>query len=740
MKKLLSLFVLLFWAGSGHAQTTVRSGEHGDFTRLVLSLEQNQDWSVSRTLEGKALVVQLDNAASFDLSSVYDRIGRDRVQNIRANESQLEIDLGCDCAHKAFQIVGPYLVIDIQDGEPPKLEIAQPPESHATQAETAQRAALSALRVGSIPGLGPATSHDVLFPNNTVLSEVTQPERESNRSASIGNIDRSIFQGIARAASEGLLDATSQKIVAPPDISPAVVPDKSSQHPHETDPSQDLQQQLEKQLASFEAGEDDNIVIGGSSCADPDMFRLSDWDETDKGKEAPAKPSLFGEFDRVNPGAVVSQTQALLGAGFGAEARMLLSLLDDPAPELLALSYGVDGESDPESRLLGQQDCDGPAAMWSVLTSEDLDLSKPVNRNAVIRHFESLPPHLREYLGPELARKLTSAGLDGMASDILRRLQRMQGKETPSISLARAEIEISRGQYDQAVEELLPLARSSGPETVGAVIAAVEASHEAGKPVAKDIAQLTEAFSEELRGDRDGPSLWRANILALLDASEFDKAFLAISDSDGISEDLLFPTEDDLTEAVVNKASDFVFLKYALSERLPSRSLGKAKVTEPYLNRLVSLGLYENAVKTIDALPALKKTREIQMLQARALLALSRPEAADMILIGMQGDDVLSLRAEVRLAMGDYDFAKTAYARLGAVDRERDAAWLAGDWQEMSKQDDIRGQAVKMAMTELPQTSEGGVSLADAEALSSSSGQTRSIISALLEETRIPDS
>ena len=64
-----------------HAQEiTVISGEHSDFTRLVvLDRDLDENWEFGRVADGYSL--RLSNG-SFDLGNVFDRIPRKRLEQI----------------------------------------------------------------------------------------------------------------------------------------------------------------------------------------------------------------------------------------------------------------------------------------------------------------------------------------------------------------------------------------------------------------------------------------------------------------------------------------------------------------------------------------------------------------------------------------------------------------------------------------------------------------------------------
>lgn len=67
-----------------HADTIpVRSGEHGDFTRIVVDVPGGTGWELGR--EGAVYELRLDRRdADFELGRVFVAIPRDRVSDVAA--------------------------------------------------------------------------------------------------------------------------------------------------------------------------------------------------------------------------------------------------------------------------------------------------------------------------------------------------------------------------------------------------------------------------------------------------------------------------------------------------------------------------------------------------------------------------------------------------------------------------------------------------------------------------------
>ncbi len=123
----LVLLAGLAWAASvpgvaaqGIETVRVRSGDHPAFSRLVVELDRAAGWQFGRTEGGYAL--QIEGRTRFDLSRVFDLIGRTRIAGVAEaapGSGRMTIALACDCHAQVSRYRGSWIVIDITDGPPP---------------------------------------------------------------------------------------------------------------------------------------------------------------------------------------------------------------------------------------------------------------------------------------------------------------------------------------------------------------------------------------------------------------------------------------------------------------------------------------------------------------------------------------------------------------------------------------------------------------------------------------------
>lgn len=733
-----------------YAQTvSIRSGEHGGFTRLVFDIPSGSQWSLNPSGENTIRLSFETEGLSFDASSTFDRISKDRISKLKPvnGESSLDIVLDCQCVPDAFLLRDRMLVVDIKPDDvgiiweeskekPEKIVVNRPSDAPLI-------ASLSQVRVGPTAGIGPIRAVDPLLPNLPISDRAER--REVVPEINPSDIADQLARDLAVAASQGLL--TPAVTAKDHETDAVALPNDSvKQSPEGPASDTDIAKRLAAGLSdlSHDTSGKGKVSIGGAFCVPDKTLAIWHWVPENLSvlqAISSARGDLFGEFDRIDQAALKVHVRTLLYYGFGTEARAGLRLgSDTPDPMLMALTYLMDGDADPSRWFFGQSGCETSAAFWSVLDSRDGNSTEPVNNAAVLRTLESLPRHLTAHLAPLLAEKLAELGERDAARDVLRRLQRMEGVETEQIALGNAQLDILDGDHEGAKSTLHALARSSGPGAADAVAASVDVADVTDTRLPKNIAELSAAFAKELRDSEDGPMLWRAHVRSLVLNGRFDDAFVVLNDDEGIPEEIRAEAREHALVALVDDGDDVTFLKVAFRPEILKEQKEDPKITIAFAERLLDLGMPEPAIERLKNIPDTASNPSARKSRARALLAMSRPEEAEILLIGLQGEDVDRLRAEARSRMGDHDYAKTVFAKLGANQDALDSAWLSGDWQDVASQiKDARSPAAIMVQSEQPSVSRDDPRLTDATRLSEASAASRQTLRDLLDATKISE-
>ncbi len=723
-------------AGPAAAQTIpVRSGEHDGFSRLVFDIPPGLAWSLETDKsKNRARLTLGTGRPQLETEGVFDRIDTARVAALlqEPNSAVVNIDMNCACDVSAFVLRDRMLVVDVSESDEPS---AQPVET----ADDTLRQAFTTVVLDDVPRVGPAPVQDALPRPLRIEPHLENARAEiARRAAAEEDLGEGLTQRLAQAATQGLLTPA----VTPPAPPPAPSPKALAQQP-ETEPSS-LVSQLETALAGLQANPTDSrqIRIGAKQCVPDQALDLASWSTVDNVVDAVSmdRQRLFGEFDKVDESVLQDLVQSYLHFGFGAEARALLPLAELPNDDVLrALSYLLDDKSDPNRHFRGQAGCSGAAALWALLDHANEPIKTEIDTNAVLRAFEELPQHLKSYLGPILASRLTEANQTEAARSMLSRLKRQEGETTDQIALGTARLDALDGAVAQAEAVLGDLARSNGPTAPEALTGAIALANENDLPIEEDLVDLSAAFATELRATEDGAQMWQTYQDALLSSGRFDEAFDRLNTATDLPDKQMAEMWRSGLAALTERAPDVTFLKHVLRTTSERPDAVDVTLQRAIATRLLDLGMPDPALDILQTNAFAANERAHKLLQARAHLALSQPEQAEILLIGLSGEESTALRAEARRMMGDFDYAQLAYDAIGNEDAALESAWLSSDWQRVSASEvPALAQAADLAQNAVTAPTEP--SLAGATSLVSASEAARAALRDLLETTGIEES
>ncbi|AVO38853.1 hypothetical protein [Pukyongiella litopenaei] len=671
-------------AGSAATADTipVRSGEHGEFTRLVFRLPAGTDWSLDPIHRGLRLELE-GGTHRFDTDQVFRRIGRDRVAGFRRPDTGtgLGITLGCDCPARASMEGERHLVIDLLEpkpGQPQTLTVgghrlAFPPE----RMSPLQAPEISLHRFG--------TGKPALVDAPPVPPARLAPAMETAVSSNIS--ERRLLEQIDRAAAQGLLtpippsvtiaDETPQESDAPgqtiPETAPAAVEDGQPQ-------PRPLPQIVAVTAIDRDRPGHRPADPAPQHCIPDTDLDLSGWagDEPFGQQVSRIRTRLYGEFDKLDKQAALDLARTYLHFGFGAEARRALDLASpgrDTASVLTALSHLLD-QTDLEAAgdtFAAQQGCGGDVTLWAALGNPGM--AADADPEAIQRGFARLPAHLRRHLGPVLGRRLLDAGQAELAAAILRTSERVAGATDPHQRLAEARADTGSGQDGPGDTELARLATEGSEVAPDALIELVDRRLAEFGTVAPDLPELVSAYAFEYRDTPLGPDLRRVRTLAMALAGRFADAFDSLREID--AEDTAGSVRSSLLQILTRRADDLTFLQYALLSA-PRQDRGvTAEASTQTAQRLLDLGFAAEAWDLLTMADE-RGTPAQRLLRAETALDMGKPHRGLVELLGMDLPDADRLRARaMRMTASHIEAARFSAAADDLPERLR-SLWLAG--------------------------------------------------------------
>jgi hypothetical protein len=657
------LLIFLACAVPAAAETArVLSGEHGDFTRLVIELPKAQGWTVGRTSRGYAFAALGEMQPEYDFSDVWQRIAKTRLRSIRVDPETgtLDIELGCDCHIFPFEYRPGAVVLDIKPGPPP---IASAFEAEFAPAE--QKA--TALQAGATTK-GYVWLEDSHEPNVEHSAESLTLPLDTG-AVSLDPLRDELLEQISRGAADGIVDMELPG--KPRDVAAS---------DHEDLPWSRIRIGDQPGVAVLDPDSFKEAALPMSDCAAVEHVDLASWARAEPAHDllAQARSGLFGEFDAPDTEAVLRSVKLHLYLGFGAEARQHADFLDDPSViEELALYRSIarilDGESDPRTPFATMLECDSPAALWAALVRDRLPAGRGVNRDAVLQAFLALPPHLRHHLGPGLAEKFLGLG-DADAARLIRdTIERTPDAPLAEIALLDASAALLDGDVD-AAQAHAERALSLDGDSPDGLVALVEAHFTKLEPINPKVAEALVALQAETEGTHGAEGIKRALVLALALSGQTDAAFVQDSPKGDVNADLWRVVQD--------RATDDDFLRHAVLSASDTRPDVSPQVALGVALRLLELGFAEASLVWIGPVTAIDAP-ERRLATAMAMLESGNARSALGYLDGLNDPEGLALRAKALVQLGELPAASHALTAAGnGAEAARLGLW-SGNWSSL---------------------------------------------------------
>lgn len=651
------LALLLLICGPASAETArVISGEHADFTRLVVELPQATDWTLGRTAMGYAFATRTASQPAYDLSRVWDRIPRSRLQALRVDPETgvLQLALACRCHVFPFDYQPGMVVLDIRDGDPPpgsafEAAFDPTPVGQVATEEPAASTGFDWVRLARAAGTGPRRDHAPAFDAG---------------SPSLDPLRDELLEQISRGAADGVIDM--QLPGRPPKVAEA---------------------KADLPWAQVRIGEIPGVEVidpkrpekalrpDGGPCLPDERLAVGDWGGGRRPLDilAEARSGLYGEFDAVVPEAVLRAVRQHLYLGFGAEALQYAALLPDRSEDLdilLSMARLIEGDADPSTPFAPMLGCDTAAAFWAALAHDRLPAGSEVNTDAIVRAFLALPPHLRLHLGDRLATRLLPRDADA-ARMVRDAIERTPHVTEGAVALLDAKAEL-RGEHPETALPHAEAALSQGRSGPDALVALVEAHFQASEPLAPAVTEELMAFRAET-GAR--PDLDRAVVLALALSGQIDQA-LALERPATV--------EADLWSVIARHARDDTLLRHAVLPEGATRPDVSDATGLAVATRLLALGFPDSARVWVGAIGP-QDSADRKLVAAEAELARGDARQALSLLSGVSGPEADALRARARTQLGDLDGARQSLNAAGDTEAARRLAVWGRDWEDLEQ-------------------------------------------------------
>lgn len=664
-RRLWLLIVLLTSPGAALAQTiTFRSGEHPDFSRLVLDIPIGANWEVLPIQGGYRL--QMADGISYDTSRAFDRIPRTRLRALVPDNGAgvLDLLLACDCVVSAFLFRPDKLVLDISDGPLPE-DITPPVSGTAAPAPAPEPSGASLptiLPLGHPLGLVDVDARVRVFHRPNMSSPLPElaaevaAQSQTERLLHDTTLNATLRESFSAALGIGLL-APRTSDVAGPSIGAR---DPSL-------PADPLSTSL--QVPSIRPGirietAADPVAVGlprerlsddGTVCLDDRLFDLASWGDERPFAEQMAELAshTVDAADTLSTDGIEMRARLFLHFGFGDEAVQLLALDGKRSVEreiLVTIARILDERPQAGSTpLSGQEGCTGTVALWRILARESLGDTTDAERAAALTAHRLLPSPTRAQIGLRLSELFLDIGDPVTAARILDERGTTDIASLARAALAEAEILRQAEGPATAVEHLAALAQTEPRLTAGGLADLIELTLAEGKPIADETLLLAESIRTEMRMHPDTQRLTIAELRALVALRRFEEAIgFATAHRESFGEELAEELIGELYEGIAEIMPDSEFLELAFSPRPVDPG---ARAENAIARRLLGLGFMTEAEILADRPAVGDAMAERRHLRAEIALAREDYDSVADILRGMQGPRAEDLRAQAHVLL-----------------------------------------------------------------------------------------
>lgn len=704
---------------------TIRSGEHETFSRLVIAIGEGTDWAVTPT-EGGYLLELTGRAAGFDVAEVFERIPRERLKDVaQRSPDTLFLAVDCPCDADAFLWRPGQLVVDIVDSPlsdqasamiPPLVRPVMgplPSDAPLRLPNPLEFSASPSLPMALVDGVEADRSADQIEASPEVLATQT-----------------ALIEGLARAASQGILDAAVTATADPVEPvekvavmeTPVVEPEPMVQ-PQQ--PGVGITTAMDRDFAAVRDAIEARVE---QRCLPADLFQIAEWaDERAFHEQAAAMAeALAGEFGEEPREGQDALARLYLHFGFGAEARAVLAAdnAQSQARQVMMQLAGIVDDYDEDYALIaGQAGCETPAALWAFLVGATaLD---DAERNHILQHFFGLPRPLRGQIAPRLARTFIDINDPESAAKVLSAADNSDAEMTHDVQATRAVIAEEMEDQQDAIAILSEEIDDNARATPDSLIRLIELGLGNGIPVKEADLVLAAAMRQEFRDLPIADKLAVAEASGRVSLGQYQAAL-----------DLLEGREDEAAHGVIDQAyahltqqaSAAIFLEFGYRD-LPN---GLTFETENAVaRRMIDTGFPERAVQILRAPAEREAAAERRYLRAEAAIKSGDHVAAIDGLLGMSDQRARALRTQAYAGLGEYRAALSAADQNAANGSDPTLQFRAGAWERLTIQDDdvlsAFAQSVLVEGADTPSQS-----LADRRALLAQSQESRRAVEGLL--------
>lgn len=701
MRVLIVLFI--FWHTPIAAQSvSIRSGEHETFSRLVLTLPQEAEWSLVG--QDQTYLFSVDDVSDFQTQEVFSRIPRKRIGDVTSSTEGLAIDLVCDCHATSFEFGENQVVIDINDGPSPTESV---PSASTPEPEKV------------------AINLPIILNEPRRIEQMSLPLRLDKPSdQGIQEMQRTILETFSRASAEGLI-GIRELTQAGEDLPTREIQSTSTM----AGPTQ-FRSLTAFDPMDFDQSGTQDLGEDMPSCGEADLFAVHEWsDGRPFGTQIGfGRSTLFSAVDSLKTEAVISLAKTYLYYGFGAEALVHLGPLEATNETAVLTTIA---ETMEFGGPFSQDSCIPQSAIWRLLVNSTSAEVQDINEIQLA--FLNWPSHLQRQLGPTLAQRLVEQDESDAAKKLLVLSSRNVDVTPVEVLQTQSGLEAALDDTEQAMTTLRKLVFENPRVEIESVVSLIELEIEVNGTVEKELLELAEAMLFDAPSANDRRLLSDVLIDAFLSRNEPIAAFAFASRE--------LPDDSETLNAIVTAAIEiendgsFVRTVYAV----PHAQLDPG-IQNRVAERLAGLGFLDYSEAFVSAETTGDAARERRF--ARANIRAKRNDFAEAseLLAGMTDERSRTILSDIlSVPLSDTDNVLET-ARLAGLEFGPELSWRTQQWTALSAQSsDPLLASLGEQLTEVEILEElQAVTLEDRRAAIEKSESTRDLIEKMFDRFESP--
>ena len=671
-------------------QVLVSVARMANATHLVLTFENRPGWV---TEDGaQRLDLRFDTEGhEVDIDSSNALVAGSRIARVSvpSDGQRLSIQLACACDTRVYPFGSGSIVVEVRDRPdladvkdvmpeaplPPRLIAAAPdpvqrstPIASVVPMPPARHLATPHLPVDALPALSELSWNDAET-GLDVLEVLGFSMRSEGESQAIALLSREL----SRAASQGLVEPESDPDTR--ETSDAPLPEAGlsgrSNISVVTGLDRDLQALRDRLPPTHQ----------GARCISDSEVDLAQWGDTsDFSTLGRLRRDAAAENGDILPVGARAIARYYIALGFGSEAANTASFMEEGLQKDLieAMAEIVDHGFSAARILDGQIHCDGKVALWAALARPISSEQPPASTDMILSTFSALPSHHRAHLGPVLAERLRSVGLEDAARNAVNAVAR-GGLQSNESELVTARLELGGTRPDLARDTLVDISNGTDIAAAEALLELLEDA--ARREMAPNPSWVEDApsLARATEGTEVAAPLNLAGLRGRIALGQFDEVRAALADdTPGLNDGTRNVLAISALAHAANDADDAMFLRseLGLSPRVTIDDMTRRQRFD-VAARLLDLGLPRRAAPYVATLPATLDEAETL---AEVYLQTGQPDRAIDVLSNVVEGQTPRKLGEILSATGEVETAILAFERSGAMDAAVQAAIRAGNW------------------------------------------------------------